>query len=1049
MSSKPATPKDNATAKEPSAPTTAPAPTAAPNNNGSRPMTKEGGGGGGGGEESTLTPKPTTAKGGSTSDSKAPSRVASKVSLRQSSKTETDNSGLGPKRTKSSISVGGDGSQPQPPGTAGLGSAAATGGGLSVVAAENTSPSSTDLNTNGAITISGPSGSIIQQQQGPYEKPPIGEAIAPGNPNAVIPPEGIIPLFLTSMTQDMFKIKTGEDLTVDKPIKIVPKADIVSDIQSRLAISDFHPAKAQILEYPGEEMLLYYDADYKYGQNFFLCITLEAFDAIIRPPLQELNADELLPKPKKPQPKIWESLGTDKEMEAERIENTRDLVHLKVSRKRKEFGGQCQFEDRWASDLSFIELKSFKDPVYEINRMELAIGVQAVPELVHKAAQTNWFRPINFSVQYEPLTMSSEEQKSILETDEMGDFVKSVSTRFEQALQQNAVVNIFLDDFKNLGEEDFSLEQGSHTLLQEFQSFTDLKHSKDKSISCVDWHPTQKGVVAISCTNRATLDEKIDYGFPVRSKQSLLLIWSFHDPIHPQLILEAPDDINCFQFSPSDPNIIAGGCINGQIILWDISEYQDKLKSNRKSKGGAAGTNAAAANDKTEDGGSGSVHNNGGKGGESGGSGDRHAEASIPILRYMAASSIEFSHKSALSDIQWLPSSYLIGHSGEISENAESGNRQLVTCSMDGQVCFWDTRNKKDVKALDLTWKPFLRVPLSAMDNTFDYGLTKVSLKAPLAERYVSETNLAKTPEKTPDSKEKGGEKESPFSSKFFCATEEGDLICSDWIQEKSNEEKASRVEHAFSWHFGPMSDLQRSPFFPDILLSVGGWSFHIWKEKVVAGPLLSSASSSTYLISGRWSPTRPGVFFISKSDGTVEVWDLLDRSHLPTTVQNVSSVGISYMAIHQYPGKGGYQFVAAGDDEGTLHILEIPRNLSKASKNERSIVKAFFDREVKRIHYVSDRKQFRIRERGKWEQSLLEAAAAQKIAAAAASGAAAPAGAKKEEGADAAAAPPAATPAVAPAAGPSGTSDDSDKLEQEYLKMERTFLELEGLLKE
>ena len=32
-------------------------------------------------------------------------------------------------------------------------------------------------------------------------------------------------------------------------------------------------------------------------------------------------------------------------------------------------------------------------------------------------------------------------------------------------------------------------------------------------------------------------------------------------------MLESPDDIFCFQFCPTDPNIIAGGCINGQVYL--------------------------------------------------------------------------------------------------------------------------------------------------------------------------------------------------------------------------------------------------------------------------------------------------------------------------------------------------------------------------------------------------------------------------------------------------------------------------------------------------
>lgn len=48
-----------------------------------------------------------------------------------------------------------------------------------------------------------------------------------------------------------------------------------------------------------------------------------------------------------------------------------------------------------------------------------------------------------------------------------------------------------------------------------------------------------------------------------------------------QLLLEAPDDILCFKFSASDPNILAGGCRNGQVVLWDITAHVDRLKQPR------------------------------------------------------------------------------------------------------------------------------------------------------------------------------------------------------------------------------------------------------------------------------------------------------------------------------------------------------------------------------------------------------------------------------------------------------------------------------------
>lgn len=59
--------------------------------------------------------------------------------------------------------------------------------------------------------------------------------------------QGVMPLFLTGMTQELFKVKIGEDVTTDKMFKIIPKPDFLSDIQTRLAISDFQPAKSRIL----------------------------------------------------------------------------------------------------------------------------------------------------------------------------------------------------------------------------------------------------------------------------------------------------------------------------------------------------------------------------------------------------------------------------------------------------------------------------------------------------------------------------------------------------------------------------------------------------------------------------------------------------------------------------------------------------------------------------------------------------------------------------------------------------------------------------------
>ena len=128
------------------------------------------------------------------------------------------------------------------------------------------------------------------------------------------------------------------------------------------------------------------------------------------------------------------------------------------------------------------------------------------------------------------------------------------------SLQQNLIANIFIDDYLHLNAEGdtlFSVKTDSS--LKEYQSFTDLQFSKDKTITCLDWHPTVKGLLAISCAYNLSFDKRVDAMHHIIMNPSRVLIWSFVDPIHPMLMLEAPEDIMCFKFNPINPNIIVGG----------------------------------------------------------------------------------------------------------------------------------------------------------------------------------------------------------------------------------------------------------------------------------------------------------------------------------------------------------------------------------------------------------------------------------------------------------------------------------------------------------
>ena len=79
---------------------------------------------------------------------------------------------------------------------------------------------------------------------------------------------------------------------------------------------------------------------------------------------------------------------------------------------------------------------------------------------------------------------------------------------------------------------------------------------------------------------------------------------------------------------------------------------------------------------------------------------------------------------------------------------------------------------------------------------------------------------------------------------------------------------------------FRPTVGLDISKFFPYIVLTVYDYHFSVWNVELdVPKPIFSSYiyGYPVHILSGCFSPTRPGVIYIGKSDGKIHVWDLTD----------------------------------------------------------------------------------------------------------------------------------------------------------------------------
>ncbi|XP_078264204.1 dynein axonemal intermediate chain 3 [Rhinoraja longicauda] len=796
--------------------------------------------------------------------------------------------------------------------------------------------------------------------------------------------EAVVPLFLTEKTQEIFQCIIAQNVTADSPQKIIKKELILDDMKTRMAVSDFHPYKHPIMDYQGEEIMIVYDADSKYGQNFYLVLNEMMKEIILRSfeinkSQREAEEQELSHEPKKTS---WVDLGSGIEIEHEKLDETPMKIKFMISRLRRLFGAPVHLGDRNDAETkdSYVECAPYQDKSFSIKKLERDIAIQAVSVLQDSSSQTTWRYPRNACTQYAPREFSAKERQNLMTSEAVHSFINNVALRFECALQQNEIMDVFYDDWRNLSEEDSTFGGKTDGHLKEYQSFTDLLKSQGRRISHIEWHPAILGLVAVSIVDVITLDDRINPNNRAVHSRSYILFWNFSDPIHPQIMLEAPDDIYCFKFCLTDTNIVAGSCTNGQVVLWDLSEFADRLQGYIP----AAKPETQKSNLLPEL--------------------DPSPRCEVPVAPHCAVSSIENGHKCMVTDIRWLPDHFELTRFGVPCKSTEGMCVQLVTCSPDCTVLFWDIRHPKSTalsmqekrkiekelqnpkgvpntfKHLDLHWKPMHKVTLPKIDGIGEYSPLMFSMGEKCSEHVKEQAQNHLTVVKGENTEYSAKDVPSlrdltilpDINTFLFIGTEDGEIIYVDWQVEKdldTGKMTTPRPAYCYSVHDGPVNSVQRSPFFDDIILTAGGWTVAIWREGVTLGPLLHSACGIRRCTTAQWSLSRPGVFMVGKDDGNIDIWDLLEKTHEPSQSQNITSVSISCLKPCIVTQK--QHLLAVSDDFGTLHILEVPWSLRHPFNQELPIVEAYFDREEKRLDYFETRKLSRAETMEKHNQMI------------------------------------------------------------------------------
>ena len=459
-------------------------------------------------------------------------------------------------------------------------------------------------------------------------------------------------------------------------------------------------------------------------------------------------------------------------------------MSIQFFRKRREFGQPVTFSDADSVELwnsAQMECRPFKEKTPSVYFLEADAAVQAVPETTSIEIQAT---PVPCPCQRNTSRgryLRRRSASTLLTTVRWRRFcVGSIHRCARRCSRMNECYDIFKDDFASLADDDAGPGAGAETMV-ETHSFTSLAHCKGKKVTCVDWVPGMKGCVAVSCAEQQSFEERVATGGQAR--HGAVLVWHFADPIHPQMVLEAPVDVHSFAFNPVNSALVAGGLANGQVCYWDVSELRAELA--RKKPRARTGT----------------------------------AQSRCPRANPRTCPEIPDSHVLPVTDVRWMGSDCR----GDETQRrvvavarAQDRGVQLLRVHRGGrQGAVLGYRRETRLEEARVSVHP------DAQDQPQPRGARGDAAGGAIQLQSGSQTG---------------------WIDGLLCDVDGRRGAQCNFVKPEG-EAHPEHTKLSCMAHPGPARSIDRSPFFPDVLLSVGDWTFKLWKEGE-KNPIFTSPSA-------------------------------------------------------------------------------------------------------------------------------------------------------------------------------------------------------------
>lgn len=137
----------------------------------------------------------------------------------------------------------------------------------------------------------------------------------------------------------------------------------------------------------------------------------------------------------------------------------------------------------------------------------------------------------------------------------------------------------------------------------------------------------------------------------------------------------------------------------------------------------------------------------------------------------------------------------------------------------------------------------------------------------------------------------------------FYISTDEGQVYAVDWTLKITQENLTANVRKVYySKYYRPVIQLQFSPFYENIFLTLHDYHFCLWTVDRTKPIMISPNLKKSFYTFAKFSPSRPCVIYLTRNNGSVDIWDFLDESHKPSVKETIKENVTFFENFRYYP---------------------------------------------------------------------------------------------------------------------------------------------------